>query len=108
MRIILFSIIYYCFIEISIPITLYLYSDDYNFPWSTHDDGLKYLHLILTIPVFLLFALLSTFGDRFNQKIRNLFVLLCFLFISIYMGIDGESLGETKLLVGAILVITAN
>jgi hypothetical protein len=99
---------YYFFLELSLFIALFLYSDDYNFPWSRHEEGLKYLYLISVVPVLLLFSLGATYDTNDlgkNQRYRRYLLLLVFICLPVYMGIDGGSLGETKLLIGAILTV---
>jgi hypothetical protein len=111
MKNIILSFLYYIALGIALFIVLYLYSDDYNFPWSTHDEGLKYLHFVLTEPFPLVISLFSTFGIsdiRWSKVrlVRQLLILFVFLATTVYMMADGGYLGHTKLLIGYILALS--
>ncbi|RXZ83817.1 hypothetical protein EBB07_05410 [Paenibacillaceae bacterium] len=108
MKNIVLSLLYYIFLGIALFIVLYLYSDDYDFPWSTHDEGLKYLHFLTTVPIPLIVSLFSTLGLsgigwRRVRITRQVLLLLTFCATTVYMLADGGSLGDTKLLMGFIL-----
>jgi len=111
MKNIILSFLYYIALWLALLIVLYLYSDDYNFPWSTHDEGLKYLHFLLTEPFPLGLSLFSTFviSDirwRKVRLVRQILILFVFLATTVYMMADGGYLGHTKILIGFILALS--
>lgn len=108
MKNIILSFLYYISLGIALFIVLYLYSDDYNFPWSTHDEGLRYLHFLTSVPIPLIVSLFSTIelrdiGWKKIKITRQVLLLLTFCSTTVYMMADGGSLGETKILIGFIL-----
>jgi hypothetical protein len=83
---------------------MYLYSDDYDiFPWATHDEGLKFLHLIITVPFPLLFSYLFKVFIKgklgIHGKLINFLPLICLGFISIFM-LFNTNLDQTRLKIG--------
>lgn len=104
------KLLYYVLILSAILFTMFLYSDDYEvFPWATKDEGLKFLHLIITIPVplFPAFILNKMYNQR-KSGIHNLLInqlpILCFLFISVFM-LSNMNLNRLKLKIGFGLAI---
>ncbi len=102
------SLLYYICLGIALFIVLHIYSDDYNFPWSTHDEGLKYLHFLTVVPILLIVSLCSTLGIEWRSVriTRQVLLLLTFCATTVYMLADGVSLGDTKLLIGFILAMS--
>ncbi len=83
------KLLFYLFILSAIVFTLYVYSDDYDiFPWATKDESLKFLHLVITVPIPLITAFCVDFllkrkpGCR--TKVIKFLPLICILFISLY------------------------
>jgi len=68
----LVKIIHHLLLIASIGFAFFLYSDDYDFfPWATHDEGLKFLHLIISIPLPLFGAMvINAFISRDSGKIH--------------------------------------
>lgn len=104
------KLLYYVLILSAILFTTYLYSDDYDvFPWATKDEGLKFLHLIITVPVVLFpaFILNKVYNHR-KPGIHNLLInqlpILCFLFITVFM-LFNMGLDPLKLKIGFGLAI---
>ncbi|OMF02620.1 hypothetical protein BK127_37055 [Paenibacillus sp. FSL H7-0331] len=85
---IILKLISHLLLLVSIGFAIFLYSDDYEvFPWATRDEALKYLHLILTIPIPLLGSLIiNMFITRGNNglstRILRYFPIGCLFLIS--------------------------
>lgn len=100
---ILKKIIFHFLVETALVVALITYTSDFpQVPWYTVGGGQEFLHLIITVPLLLIAAFLLNFyikRDQFSNLIKW-FPLLCILFISIYMVLDGGSLGAFKLRLG--------
>lgn len=104
------KLLYYVLLLSAILFTMYLYSDDYDvFPWATKDEGLKFLHLIITVPVplFPAFILNKMYNQRksgIHYLLINQLPILCFLFITVFM-LFNTGLDPLKLKIGFGLAI---
>ncbi|SMQ80994.1 hypothetical protein SAMN05444673_4080 [Bacillus sp. OV166] len=99
------KILYHLLLLSSIGFAFFLYSDDYTiFPWAKQDEALKFLHLIITIPIPLISALIiNNFINR-NGSLLHTFLLkyypiICLILISGYCFII-NSLNSLLLKIG--------
>ncbi|HLO13105.1 MAG TPA: hypothetical protein VK190_12930 [Pseudoneobacillus sp.] len=104
------KILYHLLLLSSIGFAFYLYSDDYLiFPWAKQDEALKFLHLIITIPIPLIIALIinkfiNRKGSLLHTFLLKHYPIICLILVSGYFFVI-SSLNSLLLKVGFGLTI---
>lgn len=86
----LLKLIQHLLLLYALGFAFFLYSDNYDiFPWATHDEALKFLHLIISVPIPLLVsiavnALIKRKKGGIHYYVLRFFPIICLVLVSGY------------------------